>query len=126
MAEEEYILSNIGKESQFKEVSQAFGYQNSAGEYMLVAAILKLKGTDGYYLFRAPGKNYGNIQELKVMNFKEAMATVDKEEWEKAMKLDQKKMVKYNVFEKANPKNVPTNTKLMDFTWAMNKKPSGT
>lgn len=43
MAEEEYIFSNIDKENQFKEVSQAFGYQNSAREYMLVAAILKLK-----------------------------------------------------------------------------------
>ena len=128
MADEEFILSKIDKENQFEEVSQAFGYQNLAGEYsyLLVAAILKQNGADEYHLVGATGTNYGNTQELKVMNFKEAMATVDKEEWEKAVKVEFEKMVKYNVFEKVNPEDVPANTKLMDFAWAMKKKPSGT
>ena len=43
------------------------------------------------------------------------MTTVDKEEWEKAVKLEHEKMVKYNVFEKVNPEDVPANTKLRDF-----------
>ena len=43
------------------------------------------------------------------------MAKVGKEEWEKTVKLEHKKMVKHNVFEKVNPKDVPANTKLMDF-----------
>ena len=60
------------------------------------------------------------------MNFKESITTFDKEAWEKAVKLEHKKMVKYNVFKKFDPKDVPDNTKLMDFTWAMKKKPSGT
>ena len=125
MAGEEFILSNIDKEDQFEEVSQTFGYQNLAGEYLLVAAILKQNGIDEYHLVGATGTNYGNTQKLKVMNFKEAMATVDKEELEKAVKVEFENMVKYNVFEKVIPEDVPANTKLTDFAWAMKKKPSG-
>ena len=34
-------------------------------------------------------------------------------------------MVKYNVFLVIKPKDVPKGTKLIDFSWAMKKKPSG-
>ena len=87
MVEEELVLCNIDKQNQFEEKSQAFGYQNLVGEYMLLVAILKLKETDKHHLVGATGTNYGNTKELKVTNFKETMDMFDKEEQGKAVKL---------------------------------------
>lgn len=64
MHEEEYILSMIEKNKNFDEVHQAFGYINQKKEYMLVAAILKQKDVDKYYLAGTTGTNYGNTNEL--------------------------------------------------------------
>ena len=60
------------------------------------------------------------------MNYKQTMATVDKDEWRKAIKVEHNKMVKYNVFKVINRKDLPPGTKLFDSTWAMKKKPDGT
>ena len=84
---------------------------------------MKCKGTEEYTLAGATGTNYGNTVELNVMNYKQAMATVHHdEEWEKAVKVEHKKMVKDNVFSAVKPEDVPGNVKLMDFAWAMKKK----
>ena len=91
--EEEYILNTIDKNQKFDYVHQAFGYVSDKGEYMLVAAILKKKDEDEYYLAGATGINYGNTNELQVMNYDKDMATVHREEWVKAIKLGHKKMV---------------------------------
>ena len=64
---------------------------------MLVVATLADE-TGDIFLVGATGHNYGNTAELNVMNYKQAMATVDKEEWMKAIKVEREKMVKYNVF----------------------------
>eukprot|EP00536_Pseudo-nitzschia_multiseries_P010827 jgi/Psemu1/27151/gm1.27151_g len=66
----------------------------------------------------ASGHKYGSTKELLTMNFKEAMATVDKEEWEKAVKYQ-------HVFNVVDKKDLPPQTKLFDSTWAMKKKASG-
>ena len=92
---------------------------------MLVAAICKHRDSEEFHLVGATGKNYGNTNELKVMTYQEAMDALNREEWEKAIKLEHKKMVKYNVFQVVKEEDVPNKTKLMDFTWAMKKKPSG-
>ena len=60
------------------------------------------------------------------MNYKQAMAILDKEEWKKAIKVEHDKMVKYNVFKVINWKDLPPGTKLFDSTWAIQKKPNGT
>ena len=46
---------------------------------MLVAAILKEKDSEEYYLVRATGTNYGSTNKLQVMNYREAMATIHRE-----------------------------------------------
>ena len=51
---------------------------------------------------------------------------MDKEEWNKAIKVEHDKMVKYNVFKVINQKYLPPGVKLFDSTWAMKKKPDGT
>ena len=61
---------------------------------MLVAATLADE-TGEIFLVGATGLNYGNTAELNVMNYKQAMATVDKDEWNKAIKVEHDKMVKY-------------------------------
>lgn len=107
----------------YEKIEQAFGFKDQQG-LKIVGAVLKVKDADEYELVGATGTNYGNTNELKVMNYKEAMATLDKEEWEKVVKVENEKMVKYNIFEVVNPEYVPPNKKPIDFAWAMKKKPN--
>ena len=91
---------------------------------MLVAATL-VDETGEVFLVGASRHNYGNTVELNVINYnKQAMAAVDKEEWNKAIKVEHDKMVKYNVFKVINWKDLPPGTKLFDSTWAMKNKPN--
>jgi hypothetical protein len=53
------------------------------------------------------------------------MASVDKKEWEKAIRMEYEKIQRYNVFKVIHQSEVPTGTKFIDFTWAMKKKASG-
>lgn len=92
---------------------------------MLVAATLTDEEGE-IYLVGATCHNYGNTKELNVMNYKQAMLTIDKKEWDQAVKMEHDKMVKYNVFEVVHTKDVPKGARLMDSTWAMKKKPDGT
>ena len=48
------------------------------------------------------------------MTYKEAMASVDKEQWDAAVKKEHDKMKKYNVFRVVNRKDLPPGTKLFD------------
>ena len=74
-------MAQLDTDNQFDTVKDAFGYQNNDDEYMLIAAILKEKDSDDYYLFGATGTNYGSTNKLQVMNYREAMATIHCEEW---------------------------------------------
>ena len=60
------------------------------------------------------------------MNYQQAMASVDKKEWDGAIKVEHDKMKKYNVIQVINRKDLPPGTKLFDSTWAMKKKPDRT
>ena len=53
------------------------------------------------------------------MNYKQAMAILDKEEWKKAIKVEHDKVVKYNVFKVINQKDLPPGTNLFNSAWAM-------
>ena len=115
---------NTKGERLYTHVERAFGYVTN-NEYMLVAATVKdINGE--VYLVGATGHSYGNTSELNVMNYKQAMETKRKKEWNKAIKVEHEKMVKYNVFEVVHPKDIPKGTKLFTSTWAMKKKPDGT
>ena len=106
MEQEELILFSLIKtEKLYTNVERAFGYKNSKNEYMLVAATLADE-TGEIFLVGATGHNYENTTELNVMNYKQAMATVNKEKWNKAIKVEHDKMVKYNVFKVVNWKDL--------------------
>jgi hypothetical protein len=121
--QEAYLQVSLDPNHNYDNVEQAFGYTNEQGEKMLVAAYMK-KDKE-YFLVGATGHNYGNTKELQVKNYHEAMASVDKKEWEKAIKMEHEKMLKYNVFKVIHRDEVPIGTKFIDFTWAMKKKASG-
>ena len=55
------------------------------------------KDKDGeLFLVGATGRNYGNTTELNVMSYKQAMRSIDKAEWDKAIEIEHEKMKKYN------------------------------
>ena len=106
MEQEEFILFSLtNAEKLYTNVERAFGYKNSKKEYMPVAAILADE-TDVIFFVGVTGHNYGNTAELNVMNYKQVITTVDKKEWDKAIKVDHDKMVKYNLFIVVNWKDL--------------------
>ena len=112
MEQEEFILFSLTKaEKLYTTIKRAFVYRNKKSEYMLVAATLADE-TGEIFLVGATVHNYGYTAELNVINYKQAMATVDKEEWNKVIKVEYDKMVKYNVFKVINRKDLPSGTKL--------------
>ena len=68
---------------------------------MLVATTLADE-TKEVFLVGTTKHNYGDTTELNVMNYSQAIATVDKEEWNKAIKVKHDKLVKCNVFKVIN------------------------
>src|SRR5687767_15823172 len=72
------------------------------------------------------GDNYDNTQELKVVKFKDAMASKDKEGWMKAVTTEHDKFTKYKVWEPVNREDVPKDAKVLTTTWAIKKKSNGT
>ena len=126
---EEYILSQIDPEQKYDKIKKAYEYTDMCGKYHMVAAILKKynkKGETEYCLIGATGTNYKTSKELKVINFEQAMNSIDRKEWEHAIKLKHDKMIKYNVFKAVPKSQVPPGTRVIDFAWAMKKKPDGT
>ena len=72
------------------------------------------------------GGGFEHTEELKPMKYKEAMATKDKVQWQKAVDEEHKRMVKHKVWEAVLRKDLPQAEKIISTTWAMKKKSSGT
>ena len=84
----------------------------------MVAAVIGSIGNDGeseFSLVGATGTSYGTTAELKVMNYHQAMKTVDRKEWQQAIRVEHGKMQKYNVFKVVHKEDVPKGTKLVDY-----------
>ena len=73
------------------------------------------------------GNYFDNTKELKVMRYNEAMATIDKDQWDKAVEEEHDRMVprngKWVVVKKGD---LPPGAKVMTIVWVMKKKPNGT
>jgi len=67
-----------------------------------------------------------NTAELHVMKYNEAMASSDKEHWEKAVEEEHQRMLKHDVFQAIPRNEVPKDAKILTSTWAMKKKANGT
>ena len=129
IVEEEYILAMIGQVGDNSPyIENMYGYTNKRGDYFMVAAVIGSVNDNRlneYSLVGATGTNYGTTSELQVLNYKQAMKSVNQTEWLKAIKVEHNKMIKYNVFEVVHKDDVPKGTKVVDYAWAMKKKPSG-
>ncbi len=72
------------------------------------------------------GGGFSNTQELRVMKYHEAINGPDGELWKEELKKEHKRMIDSRVFKPVNLSKVPGGVKLIDTTWAMKKKSSGT
>ena len=72
------------------------------------------------------GGGFTNTQELHVMKFGQAMATNDKEHWEKAVVEEHERMKDHGVYQVVPRDKVPKEAKIITSTWAMKKKSNGT
>ena len=71
------------------------------------------------------GGGFENTSELKVMKYKEAMETDERENWKKSVEEEHERMKKYKVWEPIEEKNVPEDATVITSTWAMKKKSNG-
>jgi hypothetical protein len=72
------------------------------------------------------GGRFENTAELHIMKYDEAMATKDVKEWHDAVGDEHNCMLKHEVFEVVDIKNVPDDATILTSTWAMKKKANGT
>ena len=72
------------------------------------------------------GGGFTNTQELKVMKYHEAINGPDGEAWKEEVRKEHGRMVHNQVFEPVALSDLPKNEKVIDTTWAMKKKSSGT
>ncbi len=74
------------------------------------------------------GGSFNNTEELRVMNFKRAMASNDKAKWMAAIKEKHDHMPKNNVWKAVIVKkfNIPQDAKILTSTCGMKKKADGT
>jgi hypothetical protein len=72
------------------------------------------------------GGGFANTKELRVMKYKQAMATEDAKQWEQLVDEEHDQMVKHRVWQAILIKDIPQAVKIMTSTWAMKKKANGT
>jgi hypothetical protein len=63
--------------------------------------------------------------ELNVLNYKNAMAGDDPENWKKAIDKEHERMIENKVWIPRKLKDLPENAKLLTTTWSMKKKANG-
>lgn len=108
-------IGQLDEEHQY--IENIYGYTDDRGEYYMVVEVAgsstKDRGIE-YSLVGMTGNNYGTTQELKILNYQDAMETVNKNKWLKAIRVKHKKMEKYNVFKTVHKDDVPVGTKVVD------------
>jgi hypothetical protein len=71
------------------------------------------------------GGGYGHTDELRVMNYREAMASPDRHLWEEAIHQEYLKFVKFGVFEVMPRGELPAKKKPVTCAWAIKLKSNG-
>ncbi len=72
------------------------------------------------------GGGFTNTLELKVMKYHEAINGPDGKVWKEQVRKEHQRMLNNGVFEPVKISELPKGIKLIDTTWAMKKKSSGT
>ena len=71
------------------------------------------------------GGGFAHTTELHVLNYKQAMASKDREDWIKEVRNEKRRFDKYNAFTAKKRSEVPQGVKIMSTVWAMKKKSNG-
>jgi hypothetical protein len=71
------------------------------------------------------GGGFDHTDELRVMNYRQAMGSGDAEEWTKAVKDEYQKFERFKVFKVVKRSELPAGAKVLSTTWAMKKKTNG-
>ena len=71
------------------------------------------------------GGGFEVTSELKVMNFKKAMKSDEKEKWLQAIDEEWERMIKAGAFKAIKRNALNPNEKIITSTWAMKKKSNG-
>ncbi len=72
------------------------------------------------------GGGFTHTNELRMMKYHEAINSPDGKKWKAKVKTEHKRMAKSGVFEKVKLSELPSEIKIINTTWAMNKKSNGT
>ena len=84
------ILSALDLENEWDEIQEIYGFKEArTGNHMMVEALLSRTTKEGveFGLVGATGTNYGTTDELNVLNYEQAMNSLDKKEWENAIEV---------------------------------------
>ena len=93
------------------------GYQ--AGE-LVASSLTEVAGVGA-----AVDGGFTNTAELKPMKYKEAMKCSDKDWWDKAVKEEYRKFVKYKMFKAIKHEDAPKDANFITTTWAVMRKSNG-
>jgi hypothetical protein len=85
-----------------------------------------VKGVEYALIGAALGGGFDNTTELHVMNYREAMASAEKDKWVAAMDEEHQQMVHHKVWKAIPPSEVPKDSKIITTTWSNKKKSNGT
>jgi hypothetical protein len=71
------------------------------------------------------GGGFGTTQELHVLDYKQAVLSRDRREWEEAINEEHQRMMQHDVFVAVPKPSVPLGNRVIDTTWAMKLKANG-
>lgn len=71
------------------------------------------------------GGGFDHTDELRVMNYKQAMASKDADKWNEEVKNEYERFEKYKVFTPVKRADLEAGAKILTTTWAMKKKTNG-
>lgn len=72
------------------------------------------------------GGGFEHTDELKVLKYRQAMASSDKAEWDTEIKAEHDRFKKFKVVKVVPKSELPRNAKILTTTWAFKKKSNGT
>lgn len=108
------------------EIATAAFLNNSDLDLEALAEQLNLSSLGELNLVGAGLDGGVDMEKLKVMNFREAMASDDADKWMEEVLNEKRRMDKFNAFTPVPRSELPANAKVLSTTWAMKLKANGT
>ena len=104
------------------------GLKGTAAELGYLQRLMELESDELEFMLVGAGIAGSNLNtdELKPMNYKQAMASSDRLEWKKEIANEKGRFDKYNVVTVVKRCDVPKGAKILTTTWTMKKKANGT